>query len=550
MDRSFFEGVFAGEADPAAPPIYEELEFYDGPFPADDRPSSFWLLYEFKDRDISEKDVYHALLRHFDHKGKKDWEIGIGQGGQLYSWRGSWGEAIAPQAAPWMDEVWQVTLHSPGAQQVLNAIRKYDKNETNFNGTVGEAFVHGSGSKIRPNAYTSEEFKASSGICMFYLPMLARWYDADNKSYSMINLGQSPTQPTVLHHKILFYTRYHYLGDGVLEVENVAFNSGEYEYGHNGIPWGGVRTTTYPELFISEPDGSYRFIHQYFGHGSTFMRQGPQTDGWMGSGAKKDDPKCQAFGFVFGKDFSGDKDAAGNQKSVNCAFGRGQMDDKEGNPGKRAYTVMASNVGGGKLGPGQSYWLRYYLMVGTMEDVVTKAREYRKKIDYNVLDLPEQQATLHPLYRKTLNDGTIALTRDGSRGAEPVCCVYNEPVLNSKPLFVIRELPKGRSIVTTDPYGLSRKKPYKNPLPKDHKLYSKLEHTFKCYTHESEAGKPLQWELLGFVIPADQAKAAPDAYVKLEEIVDGPGLRGMLTLRCIKPDYSHPKAATSKDDFK
>ena len=55
-----------------------------------------------------------------------------------------------------MDEVWQATLHSPEAQQILNAIRKYDKNENIFTGTVGEAFVHGSGSKIRPNAYTPD----------------------------------------------------------------------------------------------------------------------------------------------------------------------------------------------------------------------------------------------------------------------------------------------------------------------------------------------------------------------------------------------------------
>lgn len=241
MDRSFFEGVFAGDANPAEPPVHEKFEFYDGPFP-DDRPFSFWKVYEFKNagREISEKDVYHTLLRHFDREGRKDWEISIGAGGQLYSWRGPWGEAIAPQAGPWMDEVWQATLHSPGAQQVLNAIRQYDKNETNFNGTVGEAFVHGSGSNIRSNAYTPEEAQASSGMNMFFLPMLARWYDAESKSYSMINLGQSPTQPTVLHHKILFYSRYRYLGDGVLEVENVAFNFGEYEYGRNGIPWGGV----------------------------------------------------------------------------------------------------------------------------------------------------------------------------------------------------------------------------------------------------------------------------------------------------------------------
>lgn len=263
------------------------------------------------------------------------------------------------------------------------------------------------------------------------------------------------------------------------------------------------------------------------------MRQGPQTDGWMGSAAKRDDPKCQAFGFVFGRDFPADKDATGNKKVVNCAFGRGQMDKPDGQPGSRAYTVMASNVGG-KLGPGQSFWVRYYLMVGTMEDVVRNAREYKKKVDYNALNLAEEQATVQPLYRKTLNDGTVTLTREGSKGAEPVCRVYNEPVLNSKPLFVIRELSDGRSIVTTDPYGLSRRKPYRNPLPKDHKLHGKLENTVKYYTHESEAGKRLQWELLGFVMPDKNAKLEESKYLPISDIVSVPASSENILVRRLK----------------
>ena len=50
IDSSFFEGVFTGAANPAAPAFDEKLEFYDGPFP-DDRPASFWSLYEFKKKN-------------------------------------------------------------------------------------------------------------------------------------------------------------------------------------------------------------------------------------------------------------------------------------------------------------------------------------------------------------------------------------------------------------------------------------------------------------------------------------------------------------------
>ena len=101
-------------------------------------------------------------------------------------------------------------------------------------------------------------------------------------------------------------------------------------------------------------------------------------------------------------------------------------------------------------------------------------------------------------------------------------------------MFVIRELPEGRSIVTTDPYGLSRRRSFKNPLPKDHVLYDKLENTVKYYTHESQVGKRLQWELLGFVMPSNRAKGGPERYVKLSTIVDSLDARGMLALKGAK----------------
>lgn len=135
MERSFFDGVFAGDVSPAVSPVKETIMMHDGRFP-DGCPSSYWSRYKFKNirPGISEKDVFHCLPRHFDTDGKKNWAIGIGKGGQLYSWRGPRGEAVAPQAAPWMDELWQARLHSPQAAQLLRAIRPYDKTENSFTG--------------------------------------------------------------------------------------------------------------------------------------------------------------------------------------------------------------------------------------------------------------------------------------------------------------------------------------------------------------------------------------------------------------------------------
>ena len=540
MDRALFEGVFSGAVTVAEHPTKETFVMYDGPLPAD-RDPSFWGLHGDHTGNkwmkyLSEKHVYHALLRHQDREGKKDWEVGIGAGGQLYSWRGHWGEAIPPQFGPWNDEVWQATTHSEGVQRVLNAIYEHDRNESNMRNTVGRAFIHGSG---------ATDHNGPPGRTVFYCPMLARWHDPESKAYAVVNWGQSPGQPTVFYHKVLFYSRYRYLGDGVLEVTNVAFNFGDYEYGYGGIPWGGVRTSVFPELFVSNPDGTYRFIEQYYGEDKSF-RPCKDSDGWLGAAAKRDDPQSLAFAFVFGRDYAYEKAQKRDPRPSLFSLGRAGR-TRDGKPNSRDFTVMANSVRGMQR-PGEDYWVRYYLMVGALEDVVRNAREYERKADYGVLNLLEEQASVQPLYREVLGDGTITLTRNGPKGAEPVCRVYNEPVRHSKPLFSIRELPAGRSIVTTDPYDLSRKEAYRNPLPRDHELHGKLEGVSKCYTYQSQDGKDLKWELLGFVMPSDKAKGDPEGYVKLAAIVDGPGTRGTLALGHARFGYDNLKVDKLQDD--
>jgi hypothetical protein len=503
-DSRLLKGIFVGDADLPEPPVNEKVMLYDGPLP-EGRDPSFWTLYEkewFK--HVSEKDVFHAFLR------SKDWEIGIGRGGQLYSWRGPWGEALPPQAAPWMDEVWQSTLHSPHVQNILNAIYEHDEKQSNSRNSIGQAFVHGSGSSNKYGALGDDPHK------MFYCPMLARWYDEKNKSLSLINWGQSSTQPTIFPHQILFYTRYRYMGEGVLEVVNVIYNFGTYDYGYNGTPWGGVRATTFPEMYWSNVDGNVRFNEKLIGFGSEGSYQAPpRTDGWLGTVKKKGEPKSHAFGFVFGRSAS------------SVAMG------SAGAGPPRDYTVMASNAGaqGSKLGTGQSFWVRYYLAVGSFEDVVRNSKLYAKKAGWGDMNIPEKRASLQTLYGRKLEDGRMILSRERGEGSKPVCRVWNEPVLHSMPLFSIRELPEGRTVITTDPYALSRKEPYLNPLPKGHALHKELEGAVRRFTYESENGKQLEWHLLGFVMPTDKAGGDRSAYVDLAAMVGSPRTRGMLALK-------------------
>jgi len=526
MDKNLAEGVFVGNANLPEPPVYEGFEVYEGPLPKD-RDPSFWDLRshpQTKDKRLAEAQVMRALLRHFDQDGKKDWEVGIGTGGQLYSWRGPWGEALPPQFGPWVDEVWQANFHSNQAQEILKAIYANDPRQTNIHNTIGRAFVQAS-------AHVDITNKR-----LFPSPMVARYYNRGSKSYTTVNLALSASLPTLIYHNLLVYARYRYLGDGVLEVTNVVYSFGEFTYPYGGIPWGGVRTTVFPNLFVSRPDGSYEHVEQYYGERGT-GRNCSDTDGWLLAAAKKDDPQCPAFAFAYGRDFPYEKIQKGDPRPSLMTSGRaGRTPD--GKPNSRDFTIMANSVRGVQK-PGTDYWVRYYLITGPLAKVVENARKYAARADYGVLNFSEERAGARPLYREEIPGGSVLLTRRRRRGQAPVCRVYDQPVLGSMPLFAIRELPEGKGVVTTDLYELSRRVKYENPVPRDHKLFSRLEKAYTTSVYESQDGKDLKWQLLGFVMPADKAKGERAGYVELASIVDGPGTRGMLALGPGGFDYSN-----------
>ncbi|MGY8951725.1 MAG: hypothetical protein ACKVJW_08060, partial [Flavobacteriales bacterium] len=92
--------------------------------------NSFWAIDSF-----SESSVFKAEMSYVSNiDTTKNYNIRIGKGGQLYSFRGNFGESVPPQwvhpnwvdssygggtsYAPWVDEVWQMvcvdgTQHNP-----------------------------------------------------------------------------------------------------------------------------------------------------------------------------------------------------------------------------------------------------------------------------------------------------------------------------------------------------------------------------------------------------------------------------------------------------
>lgn len=504
MAPSFFKGLFP-ETQPVEMKAGEHFQFYDKALPAD-RSDSFWGLNMTNGsvkgwkKYTSEKSVYDALLRDIGPPGQKQWEIGIGKAGQLYSWRGPWGEAVPPQFMPWTDEVWQAASLSFEIQNLSVRLNSLGS------GAIGNGYYQAGA--------TSCQYPPVSDT--FYSPVLARWFDAKDNAYYVLNWYLAPSSPTLFKHEMFIYTRYKYLGDGVLEVTTAAFDADHYTYGRRGIPWGGVRTSTYPYIFVSKPDGSYAFRDQMFAeNGSAFDRS--QADGWLGTATSKDDPNAQAFGFVFGRpsnQFKGGAKLGGGIIDVGTAGEAIVKDGDQITVNKRDYTVMDSNLNGDQL-PGQAFCVNYYLIVGSRDQVIQNARKYAGRVYTADLHFTEQNAGLTPLYL----DAKGLLTRQERGNSKPPCQAYNMPITNSQRLFRISEVPaNGKSIITTDPYALSYKSPWVNVLPKNDPLYKRFSNRYTILPHLSQEAKPLHWTLLGFVIPADKIALNKSQYTAVPGI--------------------------------
>lgn len=234
---------------------------------------------------------------------------------------------------------------------------------------------------------------------------------------------------------------------------------------------------------------------------------------------------------MFGKNFTYEQ----THHFGKCLLTFGRTSD--GKVGSRDFTVMANSVRG-HMKPGGDFWYRYYVVAGPFDQVLKNARKYGSKADYGVINFKEDQADTHPLYREEFPDGSVALSRHGTAGEQPVCWVYDAPVVGSMPLFHIQELPTGKHLVTTDPYQLSRQVKYNNPVPNSNKYYDDLQNRYKNYMYESQDGKRLSWELLGYVMPANKEGNDRTGYIDLASIINNPGTRGMLALGPVKIEYS------------
>jgi hypothetical protein len=230
---------------------------------------STWAIDSFP-----ESQVFHAQI---DYTSSVDttesFSFRVGKGGNIYSFRGVFGESVAPQwrnsnwvqptygggtsYAPWVDEVWQMVA----VDGVLNNVPD------------SSYFIHQAGVYLKTPQQTQP----------FFSPMLAEYYNEDDRSYSVVNWGQQAhtedIQNTGFRSDLLYYTRYKVLGDGILQVDNMIYNFGEDNISFINIPWGGVRNSSLEHFFISDPSSNYALADGLYGQ--TPVIQTANTGGWM-----------------------------------------------------------------------------------------------------------------------------------------------------------------------------------------------------------------------------------------------------------------------------
>lgn len=478
------------------------------------KPSEFVVSKQYSPRQhfpshwiegVNEKPVFHAYLMH-QSTDERSWEMRIGRGGQIYSIVSSFGEAMPPQRlmSPFNDETWQMVLFSDEAVDY-----DLEKGPGSIRDEVN-SFVHQSGLYVgRKQQHTPDK--------PFYCPLLASEWNQEARTYTMMNWGLCPTI-SVNRSDVIFVVQLRDIGGGVIELNHLCYNFGTFAYHTCATMWGGVRTSVFPELVLSNPDGSYRFHTPFNLQAKDVYGPIMETGGWAAATQNAANPSSYALGLVFGRDPHWIEQRTLKhtgkphwQRSA-TVYGAG---DSRG--GERDYTVinMDNRV---FIKPGDCFHRRTYMAIGTLQEVAEAGRKLESFTELRPVEFKESDTPLLPLYIKHADKNPPQPTLEKpTPDAQPLCQLYSKPVTHSRPVFLLQDGGTNEYILTTDPALQCRKLPFENPYPAGHDKRAALENRHQYLTHQT---RTKSWQLLGYAIPADKA----DINIQHRKLSDLPDL--------------------------
>ncbi len=378
---------------------------------------------------LDERDVYHAALRN-SQPGAPDnqqWEIRVGQGGQIYSIRSEVGEIVPPQSLsrPFTDEVFQsISVDTSPRANGQDA-----------------SFYHQSGYFTDFNNVTRPTFS----------PLLASG-PAESNSYSTVSLAvqadteANPQQPGGL----LNYQRTRDLGGGVIEVTHGIYNFGENRVNFHNLPWGGVRRTVFNNILVSDVGGGFteRVIDD-FADSDNQVVFADETGGWAAF-TEGTDPTDRGLAYVFGNDDT-HLDESWQTNRSSWRWGRA-AGDILGLP------IRNFNVGTFRrevdVDPGDYFESRYYLVLGDIEhiEMTIEDRNLVENASYDkaIVDQGDSEVIAYDVIFADGSTG-VAEASDASRFDFGT---FASPVSGSKPLFLFED-EDGNEFISVDPYAIS-----------------------------------------------------------------------------------------------
>jgi len=482
---------------------------------------------------LDERQVFLAELAH--RQGADDsFAVRVGQGGQIYSLRGPFGESVPPSwrddrnhRSPWNDEVWQfvaVCSRYNGVEALAKAGDVPAAIRERFQRSPFQSsfFVHNSGAYIPGDA----------AVQSLYCPLLAFEADPAARTIRTLTWGLVPQVRTIHRSPILFSGQTRDVGQGILELTWVVHNFSPRDdvvFDFLNAPWGGTRLTSLPVHAIAGVDGQPRPRAEVFPADRPDSAIDVATTGGWRIASARDADDAPSLALVFGRDrhLAAERTRAARGES-HCQFAPSLLRDYLAHAPQlyekrwqdwrtrpensfRNYDVVEF-IPKLRLEPQTTIWYRVFLVVNRRDRGIELARSLVNAVDYGRLTFDPASTPLVPVH---LRDGRVI---EPARAAGPPSFeVYARPVPGSLPLFLLEDAASGREVVSTDPYRFVPQELLDLGVPPDHPhhaYYARL----KGIALDRHTSK---WKrLLGY---APRSRPPDPGFQPLSELA-GPGL--------------------------